>query len=155
MRSALILAGVTSSLDRPAERDLSDGLLTAYEVTGLDLRGTELVNLTACKTALGDTGNGDGVTGLRSAFLLAGARSVIMSTWEVPVDETMAQMETFYDLWLAEDDPCVRYEAFRQAQHNLIASLRKENNGAAHPFYWAGFIYAGDPGDLPAPAQKK
>jgi len=148
LRSMLILAGVENSLSRPQGPDLSDGLLTAYEVTSLDLRRTELVNLTACQTALDDAGESEGVAGLRSAFLLAGARSVTMSMWEVPLYHTMNQMGDFYQRWLGKDTDTTRYHAFRQAQLNQVTQLRRESR-AAHPFYWAGFIYIGDPGDLP------
>ena len=97
---------------------VGDGILTAYEVTGMDLEGTELVNLTACETGVGAV-TPDGVAGLRQAFLWAGARSLTMSMWEVPVTEVTAQIETFYSRWL--DVPAgqagpSRYEAFRASQ---------------------------------------
>jgi len=129
---------------------VSDGFLTAYDVTGLNLEGTELVNLTACQTALGQVSS-EGVAGLRQAFILAGARSLTMSMWEVPVNETIAQIAGFYDRWLdpkngnREND---RYMAFRSAQLAALEAVREEH-GSGHPFFWAGIVYLGDPGDLP------
>jgi CHAT domain-containing protein len=133
--------------------EVADGILTAYEVTGMNLQGTELVNLTACETGLGEV-TADGVVGLRQAFLLAGARSLTMSMWEVPAEETGEEVSDFYGRWLGggsrQSQSKARYEAFRAAQ---LAALKRarERYGTRHPFYWAGVIYVGDPGDLPAP----
>ena len=134
---------------RQARVEIRDGVLTAYEVSGLNLRGTELVNLTACHTGQGDP-TPDGIAGLRQSFLLAGARSVTMSMWEVPAIETSQQIADFYARWLktAEHNPN-RYVAFRQAQLEALRKARAARQ-TGHPFYWAGSIYVGDPGDLPA-----
>lgn len=143
-----------SGLDLPAlassRVEVDNGVLTAYEVTGLDLRGTELVSLTACETGVGEV-TPDGVASLRQAFLLAGARSVTTSLWEVPTDATLAQTKDFYQRWLSPetDRPApARYEAFRAAQLAALDRARQEQPNA-HPFFWAGTVYAGDPGDLP------
>jgi CHAT domain-containing protein len=128
--------------------EVADGILTAYEVTGMNLQGTELVNLTACQTGLGEV-TPDGVVGLRQSFLLAGARSLTMSMWEVPAEETGRQISNFYERWLGEGKETrkmTRYQAFRSAQ--LAALARVRQRGGGHPFYWAGLIYVGDPGDL-------
>ncbi|MBK9949303.1 MAG: tetratricopeptide repeat protein [Nitrospira sp.] len=128
---------------------IGDGILTAYEVSGMNLRGTELVNLTACKTGLGEV-TSEGVVGLRQAFFFAGARALTTSLWEVPVTETTEQMSAFYRRWLGKGriTPAkTRYAAFRQTQLAALAQARKKH-GAGHPFFWAGFIYLGDPGDL-------
>ncbi|MBK9949302.1 MAG: CHAT domain-containing protein [Nitrospira sp.] len=130
--------------------DIGDGMLTAYEVTGMDLQGTELVNLTACKTGLG-TVTPESVAGLRQAFFFAGARALTTSLWEVPVSEATQQMKDFYARWLGGTEGksgMTRYAAFRQTQLTALAQARK-TYGAGHPFFWAGFIYLGDPGDLP------
>jgi CHAT domain-containing protein len=134
-----------------------DGILTAYQVTGLNLFGTELVSLTACETGTGEVTR-DGVAGLREAIFLAGARSVVMSLWEIPVTEARDQMTAFYSNWQSGQASSAdrRLEAFHKAQ---VAELNRQRTqrGAAVPFYWAASIYAGDPGDLPrvsAPAQK-
>ncbi len=128
---------------------IGDGILTAYEVSGMNLHGTELVNLTACKTGLGEV-TPEGVVGLRQAFFFAGARALTTSLWEVPVTETTHQMDAFYRRWLGRGTSYekARYAAFRQTQLTALAQARK-TYGAGHPFFWAGFIYLGDPGDLP------
>jgi CHAT domain-containing protein len=145
-----------------ARIEIGDGILTAYEVTGMNLQGTELVNLTACETGLGQV-TPDGVMGLRQAFLLAGARALTLSMWEVPAEETTKQIEAFYTRWLgtgknrknskktAKNKPAsTRYGAFRQTQLAALATARATRNGVGHPFFWAGTIYLGDPGDLPS-----
>jgi CHAT domain-containing protein len=132
--------------------EVSDGVLTAYEVTGRDLRGTDLVNLTACETGLGQV-TADGVVGLRQAFLLAGCRALTMSMWSIPTDETVDQIVDFYSRWLADSRGAAAspYEAFRAAQRGALARARNspKSGYSGHPFFWAGVIYAGDPGDLP------
>ena len=87
LRSGLALAGANAWLQglRPPA-DAEDGLLTAEDVTGLDLLATELVVLSACETGLGQVHIGEGVFGLRRAFVLAGARTLVMSLWKVPDD---------------------------------------------------------------------
>src|SRR5207247_8192106 len=71
LRSGLVLAG--------ANRSEADGIVTAAELANLDLRGTQLVVLSACETGVGDVRNGDGVIGLRRALVLAGARAQLVS----------------------------------------------------------------------------
>ena len=135
---------------------VEDGVLTAYEVTGMNLQGTQLVNLTACKTGLGEV-TPDGVAGLRQGFLLAGARSLTMSLWEIPAQESAQQMADFYQRWLGgnsgnkETTSKARYETFREAE---LAALKRARikYGKGHPFYWAGMVFVGDPGDLPFPS---
>ena len=131
-----------------------DGLLTAYEVWGMDLRGTDLVALTACETGLGVSQQASGgslsgivtpgqsVSGFRQAFLVAGAKSLVMSMWRVPEQPSIEQIESFFKLWLIGKLP--RYEAFYSAQ---LAALKraKRSFGSTHPFWWAGFVYVGDP----------
>jgi CHAT domain-containing protein len=98
LRSGLALAGVNTWLKGatlPAEAE--DGLLTAEEVSGLDLLDTELVVLSACETGLGEVHAGEGVFGLRRAFVLAGARTLVMSLWKVPDLATAVLMERFYN----------------------------------------------------------
>ncbi|MDB5325394.1 MAG: Photosystem assembly protein Ycf3 [Phycisphaerales bacterium] len=127
---------------------VGNGLLTAYVVTGMDLRNTQLVNLTACETGLGDVTT-QGVAGLRQAFLMAGARSLTMSMWQVPADKAPAQIENFYNRWLGSPNQAAepRYRAFHHAQLDALAQTRAEQS-CGHPFFWAGVVYAGDPGDL-------
>jgi tetratricopeptide (TPR) repeat protein/CHAT domain-containing protein len=143
-------SGFSEAQMQSSRIEVGDGILTAYEVTGMNLQGTELVNLTACETGLGEV-TPDGVAGLRQAFLLAGARSLTMSMWEVPADETTHQIEDFYNRWLGGTAGTKgRYEAFRASQLAALARARQEH-GTGHPFFWAGTIFVGDPGDLPTP----
>jgi hypothetical protein len=136
------------------EREIDDGLLTAYEVLGMDLTGTDLVVLAGCESGLGvseDSQDGTGVrqesesiVGLGQAFAMAGARSVATSMWEVPLDPTVQQMSVFLQAWLSGELP--RYRAFHESQLSALHAARSSNLGG-HPFWWAGFIYVGGPGD--------
>jgi CHAT domain-containing protein len=83
LRSGLALAGANTFLreHRVAGDEMEDGLLTAEEVAGLDLRDADLVFLSACETGLDDVQVGEGVCGLRRAFVVADARTLIMSLW--------------------------------------------------------------------------
>jgi CHAT domain-containing protein/tetratricopeptide (TPR) repeat protein len=98
-----------------ANQDSERGTLTALEVSNLDLRGCEVLVLSACETGLGKLQAGEGVLGLQSAFHLAGARTVVASLWSVSDPATSVLMEQFYkNLWA--DKPGSRLEALRQAQ---------------------------------------
>ena len=112
--------------------------MTAADVSGLDLQGTELVVLSACQTGLGQIHTGEGVFGLRRAFVLAGARTLVMSLWEIPDEETAQLMQGFYQRVLAG---LPRALALREAQLELRATR-------SEPFYWGAFICQGDPGPL-------
>jgi CHAT domain-containing protein/tetratricopeptide (TPR) repeat protein len=135
LRSGLALAGA----NRLQNGD-DDGLLTALEVTSMDLVGTKLVVLSACETGVGTTPYGDGVYGLRRALVLAGAESQVMSLWPVDDDTTRDLMVAYYGQ-LARGEG--RAEALRLAQREIAASP-----GRGHPFFWAGFIPIGAWGPL-------
>jgi tetratricopeptide (TPR) repeat protein/CHAT domain-containing protein len=114
----------------------NDGLLTALEVSGMNLHGTDLVTLSACETGMGEIENGEGVYGLRRAFLLAGARNLLMSLWPVSDAITAKQMLQFYQRYGDGETPAA---ALRAAQLETIAGLRKQY-GVAPPSLWAPFI---------------
>jgi len=140
LRSGLALAGVNTWLQGGhPPKEAEDGLLTAEDVSGLDLLNTELVVLSACQTGLGEVHVGEGVFGLRRAFVLAGAKTLVMSLWKVPDKHTQELMEEFYRRIL-NGEP--RAEALRNAQLSMKAKY-------AHPFYWGAFICQGDPAPLP------
>src|SRR5205814_3847318 len=95
LRSGIVLAGANTVGDKTATR-VDDGWVTAEEIALLNLRGTELVVLSACQTGLGDVKTGEGVYGLRRAFLYAGAETLVTSLFEVPDTETRELMTRFY-----------------------------------------------------------
>lgn len=133
MRSGLILAGanqVWQTGKGPGGRE--DGILTAYEISHMDLSGTELVVLSACETGLGDIEGNEGVYGLQRAFKIAGAKYLLMSLWKVNDASTREFMTEFYRLWL-EGKQAIP-DAFRGAQAFL------KNKYPDSPFHWAGFI---------------
>ena len=140
LRSGLYFAGANRVLSgRAPPAELEDGVLTAYEATGLNLHGTELVVLSACETGLGQVRNGEGVFGLHRALQVAGAEAVLMSLWSVPDRETQELMTLFYSKWLAGQN---KHEAFREAQLELRTKVR-ERYEEDLPFYWGAFVLVG------------
>jgi CHAT domain-containing protein/Tfp pilus assembly protein PilF len=139
LRSGLALAGANTRLRRGVLPDeAEDGILNAEDVTGLDLLATDLVVLSACDTGLGDVQVGEGVFGLRRAFQVAGAKTLIMSLWKVPDLETQELMEDFYQRLRSGEG---RASALRQAQLEIKKKF-------SNPYYWGAFICQGDPGPL-------
>jgi CHAT domain-containing protein/tetratricopeptide (TPR) repeat protein len=136
LRSGIALAGANNLDGGQGE----DGILTALEAAALDLRGTELVVLSACETGVGEVQSGEGVYGMRRALVLAGAESQLMSLWKVNDDATSDLMVGFYKKLVAGEG---RSESLRQVQLKL---LRSEE--LSHPFFWAGFIMSGQWGPL-------
>ena len=118
------------------------GLLTAFEWAGADLSGTELVVLSACDTGRGAEIAGAGVNGLQRSVMQAGARTVVMSLWPVPDEETATLMEMFYKHLLAGQRPAA---ALRQASLNLRRQLI-QTTGRDDPATWGAFVVHGDPG---------
>ena len=133
IRSGLVLAGGNHAwkTGKPLRPGLEDGILTAYEISQMDLSNTELAVLSACETGLGDLVGNEGVYGLQRAFKIAGARYLIMSLWQVPDFQTQVFMSAFYKHWL--DDQMPVPEAFRATQSEL-----RDRYGEA--FKWAGFV---------------
>ncbi len=134
IRSGLMLAGGNHAwkTGKPLRPGLEDGILTAYEISQMNLANTELVVLSACETGLGDLVGNEGVYGLQRAFKIAGARYLIMSLWQVPDFQTQVFMTAFYKHWL--EGKMAVPEAFRATQ----AELRGKYSGEA--FKWAGFV---------------
>jgi len=131
LRSGLALAD--ANLSGSAH---NNGILTALEASSLDLWGTKLVTLSACDTGVGEVKNGEGVYGLRRAFFLAGAETLVMSLWPVS-DRFTREMMTAYYAGLKRG--LGRSEALRQAK---LGMLRRQDR--RHPFYWASFIQSGE-----------
>jgi CHAT domain-containing protein/tetratricopeptide (TPR) repeat protein len=140
----LLLAGLAlagANRRNPKTTDQDDGMLTAEEVASLDLRGTEWAVLSACDTGLGEIKAGEGVFGLRRAFQIAGARTVIMSLWSVDDQVTRSWMRALYDGRLNKNLSTA--DAVRQASLTVLQD-RRARGLSAHPFYWSAFIAAGD-----------
>ena len=129
LRSGLALAGANTWLfdEEVLPEEAGDGLLTGEDVTGLDLLDTEMVVLSACDTGLGDVRTGEGVLGLRHAFIVAGAKTLIMSLWSVPDLPTAILMERFYNNL---DGGMPRHRALNKAQHYVrtlnVGNMRNE-----------------------------
>lgn len=126
LRSGLILAGANA----PPAGDTQTSTLTAHEVATLDLGSTELVVLSACDTGIADTVVGSEVFGLRRAFRVAGARQILMTTWQVKSEQTADLLSRFYRYWLNGSDA---HEALRRAQLEIRAITRM-------PYYWGAFV---------------
>jgi len=134
LRSGLVLAGA----NHPDSNPNDDGYLTAAEMTGMDLNGTQLVTLSACQSGLGDLQTGEGVYGLQRSLSVAGARSTLLSLWSVDDDGTRALMEAFYSRLLRGEG---RAEALAQTQNEF----RNHPNPLYRDLYvWAAFQLTGD-----------
>jgi CHAT domain-containing protein len=137
LRSGLFFAGANRVETGGAPiAGIEDGVLTAYQVSQLNLQGTELVVLSACETGLGEQSNSEGVFGLRRGLQEAGADAVMMSMWSVPDRETQELMALFYAKWLSGLD---KPEALRQAQLKEREVVRQRYN-KDFPFYWGAFV---------------
>ena len=129
-RSGLALAGANLH-----KRD-DNGILTALEVSGLNLWGTKLVVLSACETGIGEVQNFNGVVGLRRALVLAGSESQMLSLWKVDDEATRDLMIDYYRRLKAGEG---RSEALRQVQLKMLATPSYQ-----HPYFWASFIESGE-----------
>jgi tetratricopeptide (TPR) repeat protein len=143
LRSGLMLAGASITLynkrhavfnSDKIESDFEDGILTAYEAMNLNLDNTDLVILSACETGQGEIINGEGVYGLQRAFVIAGARSIIISLWKVNDETTQKLMSAFYQELIKTGN---KGTAFKNAQ----SALKKE---FPDPYYWGAFVMVGE-----------
>jgi CHAT domain-containing protein/Tfp pilus assembly protein PilF len=132
LRSGLALAGANQGKSGD-----DDGVLTALEAAYLDLFGTKLVVLSACDTGVGEVKNGEGVQGLRRAFVLAGSESQVMSLWPVSDESTKDLMVPYYKALQQGEG---RSEGLRQVQLRMLRGRKDQR----HPFYWAAFIQSGE-----------
>lgn len=138
IRSGLKLAGSKYAWENKHPMGgMEDGILTAYEVSQMNLSNTQLVVLSACETGLGDIKGNEGVYGLQRAFRIAGAKNVLMSLWKVPDEATEKLMTQFYKNWLEQKMPL--RTAFETAQKWLRGQKGYEN-----PYFWAGFVLIGE-----------
>ena len=130
--SGLVLAGLKQGQSGTGE----DGILTALEVSNLNLTGTKLVVLSACDTGLGNIAAGEGIYGLRRALVIAGAESQVISLWKVDDEATKDLMVAYYQRLKAGEG---RSEALRQTQLEMLRGEQSQ-----HPYFWASFILSGD-----------
>jgi CHAT domain-containing protein len=117
-----------------------DGLLEAWELMQLDLKA-DLAVLSACETARGRIGAGEGMIGLSWAFFIAGVRTTVVSQWRVEAASTRDLMVSFHGDLISTSGKTKtsKAEALRRSSLKLM-----KNAQTAHPFYWAGFVLVGD-----------
>lgn len=116
-------------------------MLTAEEIASLDLSAVEWAVLSACDTGVGEIRAGEGVFGLRRAFHIAGARTVIMSLWPVDDEDALRWMTSVYERRFKRGAETL--EAVRASSLEQLRGRRRAGLGT-HPFHWAAFIAAGD-----------
>ena len=128
--SGILLADANSAIIGSNGQDpLNDGVLTAEEISLLDLRSTELVVVSACETAIGQNIQ-EGFGGLVRAFKNAGVKSIIASLWKVPDEATAKLMVSFYKYLLSGTE---MHQALKMAQKEVSMIY-------PDPYYWAGFV---------------
>jgi hypothetical protein len=169
LRSALAFAGANAWLQgKTLPNEAGKGLVFAQDVAALDLWATELAVLSACNTAMGDIKIGEGVFGLRRAFAVAGAKTLVMSLWSVPDRATALLMERFFTNL---QQGLGRADALQDAQNYIrtitVKDLQQSSLGLAvleelekllpqgyqfcqdnrpleHPYFWGAWVCQGD-----------
>jgi len=136
--SGLALAGANQRERRDGE---DDGILTAEEIAALDLSGVRWVVLSACDTGVGEVLTGEGVFGLRRAFAVAGARTLIMSLRAVGDEATRDWMAALYRARFERGFGTS--ESVREASLEMLRT-RRSHGRSTHPFFWSGFVATGD-----------
>jgi len=133
LRSGLVFAGANTN------RDAS--ILTAQQIASLDLRGVDWAVLSACNTGNGELRDGEGVLGLQRSFRVAGARSVVMTLWPVDDQVTRHFMHVLYTERFGAR--ATTADAVWNSARKLLLERRAAGQ-STHPWYWAGFVGAGD-----------
>jgi len=129
MRSGLVLADANKSWSKKYYGTDNDGILTALEISQLDLHKTQLVVLSACETGLGEIKGSEGVYGLQRAFKMAGVKFIIISLWQVPDKETAEFMTIFYTKLLETKN-------IRTAFNNTQKEMKQKYD----PYFWGAFV---------------
>lgn len=129
--NVLIKSGlVFSNANNNSTNTKNDGILNSFEISQMDLSNVDLIVLSACETGLGSIKGSEGVFGLQRAFKLAGAKSMIVSLWQVPDQSTSELMVHFYEFYL---NGFSKKESLLKAQNEIKKKYKL-------PFYWAGFM---------------
>jgi CHAT domain-containing protein len=130
LRSGLVFAGANNYWNNTNDNiTIDNGILTASEISNLDLSACQLVVLSACETGLGEVKGSEGVFGLQRAFKMAGVKNIIMSLWKVPDAQTAELFDIFYSECFAGK---TIHEAFQSAQSKMKVKYS--------PYSWAGFV---------------
>jgi CHAT domain-containing protein/tetratricopeptide (TPR) repeat protein len=137
--SGLALAG--ANLRGAASSGSDDGVLTAEEIASLDLSSADLVVLSACSSGLGSVQGSEGVFGLRRAFAIAGAHSLVMTLWPVEDQAAATWMRAFYSARFVQH--ASTSDASRDASRRVISKLRAQGL-STHPASWGAFVTVGD-----------
>jgi CHAT domain-containing protein len=136
IRSGLLLSGANWTWkgkgDTLLKMTQEDGILTAYELSQLDLSKTKLVVLSACQTGKGAIQGSEGTFGLKRALKLAGVDNMIASLWDVPDEPTMEMMTLFYTELAKTKLPVSAFELAQKAMRNKYPN---------EPVNWAGFVF--------------
>jgi CHAT domain-containing protein len=147
-RSGLALAGAQTTVEACKRDEVppvdNDGILTAEDVSTLDLQGTWLVTLSACDTGSGEARAGEGVMGLRRGFIQAGAQNLLMTLWPISDEVTVQIMSDFYE---AAHNSGNAPEALAEVQRAWLVKLRKEQ-GLAKAVNLAGPFIISSQGKL-------
>ncbi|MBK9025895.1 MAG: CHAT domain-containing protein [Saprospiraceae bacterium] len=131
IQSGIVLSGANKNWSVTDSSYYDDGILTAFEISQLNLQKTKLVVLSACDTGVGEISNSEGVYGLRRAFKIAGVDKILMSLWSVADYQTMEFMNLFYE------NLCTKKLSPRLA---LCATQKTMRQKKYEPYYWAGFV---------------
>ena len=134
--AGLALAGANDGLYGKTSPTDEDGILYALEVQDLNLKGTELVTLSACDTGRGEVDYSEGVYGLVRAFRIAGARHALMSLWKLNDPRAAVFMKDFYAKWF-EDPTRHPAEVLRDIQ---LAWIEDKDSKRSDPKYWAPYV---------------
>jgi tetratricopeptide (TPR) repeat protein len=136
--SGLVFAGANRR--DAAGREIDDGILTAEEISSLDLSQVDLAVLSACETGIGKIQSGEGVLGLRRAFDVAGVGALVVSLWKVQDESTREWMKLFYE---GKVKGLPAWQALREASLQMLAARRAKGK-STHPFFWGGFVVTGE-----------
>lgn len=140
--SGLIMAGGNRAwTGKEIPKGVQDGVLTANSIAAMDMRGTDMVVLSACKTGLG-VATPEGLFGLQRAFKKAGVQTIIMSLWNVDDEAAKDFMIKFYEELADSQNKWNKRKAFEKAKA-LVRSKTYIRNGQIYkgdPFFWAGFV---------------